>query len=157
MRADRGDSRAFYDRLTATKSMEAPVKHLTTKAWTTAALLLCAAMAAATTGCSGKDGANAQMASNPGVTDISVAPAPIAVEPAPQPVAPQPVVSDVPTQAPVAPAAAAGGKYTVQKGDTLWKIAATNYGDGKQWQRIASANPGLTPSSLKAGQTIMIP
>ena len=47
--------------------------------------------------------------------------------------------------------------YTVQKGDTLWKIATTSYGDGKQWQKIASANPGLSPSTLKVGQTILIP
>jgi nucleoid-associated protein YgaU len=47
--------------------------------------------------------------------------------------------------------------HTVVKGDTLWKIATASYGDGKQWQRIASANPGLTPATLKAGQTIMIP
>ena len=64
------------------------------------------------------------------------------------------MVLDAP--APTAPSAT-GGTYTVQKGDTLWKIATTSYGDGKQWQRIASANPGVSPSTLKAGQTITIP
>jgi 5'-nucleotidase len=119
----------------------------------------------AVVGCSTKGGKNAPMASNPGVTDVSITPTPLAVEPAPapQPLA-QPVVSDTPTQvqapAPTAaPVSAAGGgsKYKVQKGDTLWKIATTSYGDGKQWQRIASANPGLSPTSLKVGQTILIP
>jgi 5'-nucleotidase len=92
-----------------------------------------------------------------------------AYQPAP---APQPVVYDtVPAPAPVAsftttpaatatditPAASAGGRYKVKSGDTLFSIAKTQYGDGKQWKRIASANPGLTPASLKAGQTITIP
>ena len=34
--------------------------------------------------------------------------------------------------------------YTVQKGDTLYKIAKTHYGDGKQWNRIVAANPGVS-------------
>lgn len=57
----------------------------------------------------------------------------------------------------IAEPAAAGSKYKVKPGDTLFGIAKTNYGDGKQWNRIASANPGLSPKSLKAGQTITIP
>ena len=62
------------------------------------------------------------------------------------------------TVTPTMNAAVAGGStYTVQKGDTLWKIAASHYGDGKKWQQIASANPGLTPSRLKVGQTITLP
>jgi 5'-nucleotidase len=122
------------------------------------------AVATASVGCSGNKGnKGGAMATNPGVTDVSITPTPLAAEPAPQPLA-QPVVSDTPTIAPApAPAApapphsGASGKYTVQKGDTLWKSATASYGDGKQWQRIASANPGLTPATLKAGQTIMIP
>ena len=47
--------------------------------------------------------------------------------------------------------------YTVQKGDTLWKIAESQYGNGNQWQRIASANPGLSPETLQAGQRIRLP
>jgi 5'-nucleotidase len=49
------------------------------------------------------------------------------------------------------------GSYVVKKGDTLYAIARQRYGDGKQWQKIASANPGLSPTSLKVGQTINIP
>ena len=48
-------------------------------------------------------------------------------------------------------------RYTVKKGDTLFRIAKDHYGDGKQWQKIAAANPGLTPGSLKAGQTLVMP
>ncbi|HET6251851.1 MAG TPA: LysM peptidoglycan-binding domain-containing protein [Tepidisphaeraceae bacterium] len=47
--------------------------------------------------------------------------------------------------------------YKVKKGDTLYGIARNEYGDGKKWTLIASANPGLSPQSLKTGQTIVIP
>ena len=60
------------------------------------------------------------------------------------------------TQTPVG-GSAVGGSYTVKKGDTLYSIAKTAYGNGNQWQRIASANPGLSPATLKVGQTIMLP
>jgi 5'-nucleotidase len=99
-----------------------------------------------------------------GVLDVSPAPAaaPSAM-PAPAPV-PAPVATTVydSTQTQAAPAPvtvtpSGGGSYIVQKGDTLWKIASNHYGDGKQWQKICSANPGLTPETLKAGQTITIP
>jgi 5'-nucleotidase/UDP-sugar diphosphatase len=76
--------------------------------------------------------------------------------PPPQPI---PVVE---TTAPAAiPAAATApataSKYTVKKGDTLYHIAKIKYGDGKQWQRIAAANPGISPTSLKVGQTLVMP
>lgn len=84
----------------------------------------------------------------------------------PQP-APQPVISDGPTYtstpAPVAnhepvPAAAVGQRsYTIKKGDTLYGIAVAHYGDGKQWTRIADANPGINPSKLMVGKSIVIP
>lgn len=51
----------------------------------------------------------------------------------------------------------AGNSYKVKAGDTLFGIARTTYGDGKAWTKIASANPGLSPKSLKAGQTITLP
>ena len=60
------------------------------------------------------------------------------------------------TPPPAAPVATAAN-YTVKKGDTLYRIAKEKYGDGKQWQKIASANPGVTPSSLRVGQTLVVP
>lgn len=52
---------------------------------------------------------------------------------------------------------ASGDAYKVKKGDTLYAIAKAQYGDGKKWERIAAANPGLTPGTLRAGQTLTIP
>jgi len=52
---------------------------------------------------------------------------------------------------------AANGSYTIQRGDTLWKIAAQHYGNGKKWHEIADANPGLSPQTLRVGQTITLP
>ena len=122
--------------------------------------LLCVAFVA--TGCATSN-RNRQSAAGatPGVLDVSPAPVasstPAAYAPPVAPVAPAQPVMDATVVAPAAPAAAGGASYKVQKGDTLWKIASSQYGDGKQWQKICSANPGLTPETLKAGQTITIP
>jgi nucleoid-associated protein YgaU len=72
--------------------------------------------------------------------------------------APMPIPAAQAAQPYAAPAAAGGGaRYTVVKGDTLFGIARTRYGSGGQWQRIAAANPGLSPETLKAGSTIVVP
>lgn len=117
-------------------------------------------------GCANKNNAAEGPAVNGSVTDVDLAPMPLH-EPeltyaAPVDLAPQPPVTALPAyEAPVvteAPAAAAGaGTYSVKKGDTLFGIARQHYGNGGQWQRIANANPGLTPATLKAGTTIVIP
>ena len=104
---------------------------------------------------------------NPSVMQLNQPAAPVAYAP-PSPVpAPsaQPVVYDAPPAAP-APAAApaaseaaatGGKKYKVQKGDTLYSLAKSHYGSGKQFTKIVAANPGLSAETLKAGQTITIP
>jgi phage tail protein X len=66
--------------------------------------------------------------------------------------APEPATGTI--NAAVAPAS---NTYTIKHGDTLWKIAASHYGDGKKWKQIADANPGIAPSSLRVGQTITLP
>jgi 5'-nucleotidase len=97
------------------------------------------------------------------VTDINTAPVPPSEgagvaftaptdAPAAQPAVVEPAVSEAPAAAP-----AAGTSYTVKKGDTLFSIAKANYGNGNQWQKIVSANPGLSPSTLKAGKKITLP
>ena len=39
----------------------------------------------------------------------------------------------------------------------MFGIARNRYGSGGQWQRIAAANPGLSPETLKAGTVIVVP
>jgi 5'-nucleotidase len=47
--------------------------------------------------------------------------------------------------------------YTIQDGDTLYSLAKRFYGDGQQWQRIADANPDISPEKLPVGKQIAIP
>jgi 5'-nucleotidase len=116
------------------------------------------AVAALTGGCSMFSKSPSRTQVNPAVTDIApTPPAPLYV---PAPAQPQPVQSvaiATPTDGGASAPIAAGGTYTVQRGDTLYKLAREHYGDGKQWTRITAANPGLSPQSLKIGQKIMIP
>jgi nucleoid-associated protein YgaU len=55
--------------------------------------------------------------------------------------------------------AGSGSTYTVQAGDSLWKISEKFYGDGNQWRRIYEANKGLIkdPDVIHPGQTFTIP
>ncbi len=50
-------------------------------------------------------------------------------------------------------------EYIIRKNDTLWKIAAREYGDGNQWRRIYNINRDRIkdPNKLKTGQRIIIP
>lgn len=95
------------------------------------------------------------------VTDLSTPPTASSAY-TPAPVA-QPVVYDTMTTATPASSSmmsssgGGSGNYTIKKGDTLFGIARQRYGDGKQWQKIASANPGLKPANLRVGQSIVIP
>ena len=56
-----------------------------------------------------------------------------------------------------APAAAAD--YTVQRGDSLWKIAREQLGDGTRWGELCAANRDTVrdPSLIYAGQVLKIP
>ena len=107
-------------------------------------------------GCANKDKpatAGTDLQPNSAVTDVSASP----VAYTPPPVSPAPVQTITPDPIAPAPVASTGGSYTVKKGDTLYGIARQKYGDGKQWKKIAAANPGVTASSLKVGQTLVIP
>jgi 5'-nucleotidase len=82
------------------------------------------------------------------------------------PAADQQAPVDTSTPAPVdtafqtsasSPAPMGGGKYVVKAGDTLYRIAVTHYGSGKEWHKIVAANPGVSPQHLRVGQTLILP
>jgi len=113
-----------------------------------------AALSGGVVGCANKG--TASIPQNESVADVSAPTPAAAYQPAPTPVA-QPVIYDNTLSSSQSPSSAIGGTYTVKKGDTLYSIARQRYGDGKQWQKIVAANPGVRPESLKVGQTITIP
>ena len=67
---------------------------------------------------------------------------------------PEPAAPEAP-----APAAASGRSYTVQSGDTLWKIADEMYGSGSKYMKIFEANSDLLehPDRIFPGQELTIP
>lgn len=104
----------------------------------------------AVVGCKSKNDTSG-IYTDPSVTQVN------AVEPAAYQPAPEPVVYDTAPAQPAYQPAADTGHYTIKKGDTLYSIAKNRYGNGNQYTKIVSANPGLDPSKLKVGQTIVIP
>lgn len=49
--------------------------------------------------------------------------------------------------------------YTIQKGDSLSKVAQQHYGNANEWRRIFEANQGVIddPDKIYPGQTIRVP
>jgi 5'-nucleotidase len=112
----------------------------------------------AAVGCQDNSKSSAMSPSNPSVTDIPMTPSPI-ITSTPAVFEPTPALpaATVTPAMDTTPSLASGATYKVKTGDTLWKLAALHYGNGNQWKKIADANPGLTPTNLKVGQTITIP
>lgn len=48
-------------------------------------------------------------------------------------------------------------KYTVVKGDNLWKISVRAYQDGYKWPEIAKANRLVNPGLIHPGNVLIIP
>lgn len=48
-------------------------------------------------------------------------------------------------------------KYTVVKGDNLWKISVRAYQDGYKWLAIAKANRLVNPGLIHPGNVLVIP
>ena len=89
-----------------------------------------------------------------------IAAAPVASEPT--------AVIIEPTQTPLTPAPAApqaelvdhAPRHVVQAGDDLWSLAERYYGDGRDWRKIAAANPTVLtggPDRLQVGWRLKIP
>lgn len=52
-----------------------------------------------------------------------------------------------------------GGTWTVQRGDTLWRISERTYGHGRFWPRIRAANPRgvVGQDTIHAGRVLSLP
>jgi nucleoid-associated protein YgaU len=47
---------------------------------------------------------------------------------------------------------------TVKPGDSLWKLAAEHFGNGRRWQELLTVNPGLRdPNHIEAGSQLVVP
>lgn len=79
----------------------------------------------------------------------------VSVTPAVSPAVP---AGTVVSNAPSAPAPSAASTYTVKSGDTLWKIAETQYGQGEGWTNIWQANRAdiSEPDLIYPGQKLSI-
>lgn len=107
------------------------------------------------------------LAGAPGIDSVQddmtvAAPEPAPAEPAESEAAPQAEAApEAAASEPEAPAAAEeeGRSYTVQSGDTLWKIAEEMYGNGSRYMKIFEANTDLleNPDRIFPGQKLVIP
>ena len=46
---------------------------------------------------------------------------------------------------------------TIRQGDSLWALAAREYGESGQWREIAAANGIVNPRRLRAGERLILP
>lgn len=54
------------------------------------------------------------------------------------------------------PSEQAPKSYTVQAGDSLWKICKSAYGDGAKWREVAEKNNIANPNLITPGQVIIL-
>lgn len=85
-----------------------------------------------------------------------VEPADPPAQPAPEPATVNPEAAQPLNQT---AAAASGHEYTVQAGDSLWKIAEAELGNGARYMEIFEANTDIldNPDLIKPGQVLKIP
>lgn len=92
------------------------------------------------------------------ITEVSAS-APAPANTVTQTPAEQTAPADTATADTAAPAATAGGesKHTIVRGDTLWDIAVSAYGDGELWRKVSDANGKPEPRRLEIGRELTIP
>lgn len=102
------------------------------------------------------------LAGAPGISTVQdnmavAAPAP--EKPPEPPQAPEAPPAETASEAPEAEEEAAPKTYTVQSGDTLWKISEEMYGNGSKYMKIFEANTDLleNPDRIFPGQKLVIP
>jgi nucleoid-associated protein YgaU len=101
------------------------------------------------------------LAGAPGITQVEDRMT-VAVAVADEPPAEEPAAEEVTAESPPAADEGAdeGGRtYTVESGDTLWKIAEQHYGNGARYMVIFEANRDLldNPDRIFPGQVLKIP
>lgn len=47
--------------------------------------------------------------------------------------------------------------YRVRRGDNLWVLAESFYGDGRRYPKLMRANPGTSADAIRTGQQLQIP
>ena len=96
-----------------------------------------------------------------GITTVqdNMAVAAPAEPPTPHPAPEPPVVETAPEATVEGATEDSPKKYTVQSGDTLWKISQEMYGDGSKYMKIFEANTDLleNPDRIFPGQELVIP
>jgi len=80
--------------------------------------------------------------------------APLAAISTTRPARPQPVANSAPVVSPVA----TQKTVSVQRGDSLWKLAQQNLGRGNRWPELLAVNPSIAnPNQIRAGAELMLP
>lgn len=69
----------------------------------------------------------------------------------------KPTVTKVATTVTTDSQAISEDSYTIEKGDSLWKIAVRAYGDGYKWVEIAKVNNLSNPNLIYAGNVLTLP
>jgi nucleoid-associated protein YgaU len=77
---------------------------------------------------------------------------------APTPAAPEAVAPEIAPLTGVEKTGSLPHTLTVQRGDSLWRLAQKHLGRGSRWQDLLAANPGIVdPKRLEAGTQIVVP
>ena len=96
-----------------------------------------------------------------GAPPMMASPRPPAVhlEPVPLPAPVAPTIAPVPSPSLIAPPISTRlNAITVKPGDSLWKLAQQNLGQGLRWHDLVAVNPGiLDPNHIVAGSQIYLP